>query len=191
MNHVWREEMDMVSDRCRMEGSALRVFALILAVFALGMLPLHAAPFQEDENPPEAPGKTGGKVALGLKAGGKVTLDGTEMTWSEVSQGLRAKVAACPGEKVEQHEVSKLEVVIKGETGVQWEDVNKAMFACIRQSIRRISLAHGNVNNGVEIEAWLPVDSAKAVPAVTLQEVRVKLLWTEKLSRKETNDPTQ
>ncbi len=173
------------------KGSALGVFAAIIAAFALGMLPLHAAPFQAEEEPGKVPEKAGGKVTLGLKAKGEVTFDNAKADWSEVSRKLREKVAAAPKEKAGQSEVSKLEVVIRGESGVRWEDAQKAMFACLRQTIRRIYLAHSEVNKGAEMKTWLPVAGARPIPAVTLQEVRVKLLWTEKSSRKETKDREQ
>ena len=172
----------MISERIGRKGTALRIFTVILVVMALCMLPLHAAPFQEGE-------KAEGKIILGLKPKGEFTVDSAKATWQEAMQKLQAGVEAAPKEKIGTHEVSKLEVILKGESGVLWENIQKTMFACIRQAVRRISLAHSSVNNGVEIEAWLPVVGVDFAPGAELQEVKVKLLWVKKDSKKETKDP--
>ena len=136
---------------------------------------------KQTQEPTQKPGKQ--RLTIKLKKGGAILFDGEEVSRKDLGKRLRAAAENFPKETVKGVEVSTMEVVVDVEKGVRWNSFVGVMEACVLAKVHRLYFKHPVLATSEPLKCPLPVKAPldySSPPPITLQEVRVKLLWVRK-----------
>ena len=130
------------------------------------------------------------RVAICLNANDATLFEGKEIKIKDLMHVLKEKIQAVPKEKVQvcpqpcdvlggnpdTVELSLLELLIRTEKNVRFEEVAEVLDISSKAGIRRTCFIHPNVNKGKEIKLWLFAED-RSTPR--LDCIRIRLLWVQ------------
>jgi biopolymer transport protein ExbD len=122
-------------------------------------------------------------LTIELDDKGVISLNGSKVTSEEMKNKLKEEVKDSPRKKEGDAEASLLKVLVKTKGDVRFDAVSSLLKACNDASIKHTYHAHPDGGDRPDLKLEPHFYTQRVI---TLQEVRIKLLWIEKNSFRET-----